>query len=66
MLCSHALREPLSRYPEGREMMLIGSDITLKAGSFGTIEDEVFCQASQIARARGIPRIYIACNSGHH
>jgi acetyl-CoA carboxylase/biotin carboxylase 1 len=51
-------------YPEGREMMLIGSDITLKAGSFGTIEDEVFCQASQIARAKGIPRIYIACNSG--
>jgi acetyl-CoA carboxylase/biotin carboxylase 1 len=51
-------------YPEGREMMLIGSDITWKAGSFGTIEDEVFCQASQIARAKGIPRVYIACNSG--
>ena len=51
-------------YPEGREMMLIGSDITVKAGSFGTIEDEVFCLASQLARAKGIPRIYIACNSG--
>ena len=51
-------------YPEGREMVLIGSDVTVKAGSFGTIEDEVFCQASMLARAKGIPRIYIACNSG--
>merc|ERR1719487_1634049 len=51
-------------YPEGREMVLIGSDVTVKAGSFGTVEDEVFCQASMLARNKGIPRIYIACNSG--
>jgi len=51
-------------YPQGREMMLIGNDLTIKAGSFGTVEDEVFYQASKIARAKGIPRIYIASNSG--
>jgi acetyl-CoA carboxylase/biotin carboxylase 1 len=51
-------------YPEGREMVLIGSDVTVKAGSFGTIEDDVFCKASMLARSKGIPRVYIACNSG--
>jgi len=51
-------------YPQGREMMLIGNDLTIKAGSFGTVEDEVFYQASKISRAKGIPRVYIASNSG--
>jgi len=51
-------------YPKGREMILIGNDLTIKAGSFGVIEDEVFDKASKLSRARGLPRIYIACNSG--
>jgi acetyl-CoA carboxylase/biotin carboxylase 1 len=51
-------------YPQGREMMLIGNDMTIKAGSFGTVEDDVFYHASKMARAKGIPRVYVACNSG--
>jgi len=51
-------------YPSGREMILIGNDLTIKAGSFGTVEDEVFYLASKMAREKGIPRVYIACNSG--
>lgn len=33
-------------------------------GSFGPQEDELFLRASELARAEGIPRIYIAANSG--
>eukprot|EP00445_Apocalathium_hangoei_P043602 CAMPEP_0203975960 /NCGR_PEP_ID=MMETSP0359-20131031/100874_1 /ASSEMBLY_ACC=CAM_ASM_000338 /TAXON_ID=268821 /ORGANISM="Scrippsiella Hangoei, Strain SHTV-5" /LENGTH=2073 /DNA_ID=CAMNT_0050914163 /DNA_START=62 /DNA_END=6283 /DNA_ORIENTATION=+ len=51
-------------YPNGREIILIGNDITIKGGSFGTVEDELFDKASKLARAKGIPRIYVACNSG--
>merc|ERR1740121_3022155 len=59
-LCT--LRTP--EYPAGRELVLIGNDLTIKAGSFGTKEDDLFQKASALARQRGIPRIYIACNSG--
>eukprot|EP00929_Paragymnodinium_shiwhaense_P108028 TRINITY_DN74365_c0_g1_i1.p1 TRINITY_DN74365_c0_g1~~TRINITY_DN74365_c0_g1_i1.p1 ORF type:complete len:2071 (+),score=634.24 TRINITY_DN74365_c0_g1_i1:56-6268(+) len=59
-LCT--LRTP--EYPEGREMILIGNDVTIKAGSFSMLEDDVYQKASEMARARGIPRVYIACNSG--
>eukprot|EP00924_Labyrinthula_sp_SR-Ha-C_P016633 snap_masked-scaffold_6-processed-gene-10.9-mRNA-1 protein AED:0.05 eAED:0.05 QI:0/-1/0/1/-1/1/1/0/2208 len=51
-------------FPEGREIVVIANDITHKAGSFGTKEDELFLKASELARARKIPRIYIAANSG--
>eukprot|EP00928_Gymnodinium_smaydae_P014612 TRINITY_DN15382_c0_g1_i1.p1 TRINITY_DN15382_c0_g1~~TRINITY_DN15382_c0_g1_i1.p1 ORF type:complete len:2081 (+),score=604.78 TRINITY_DN15382_c0_g1_i1:101-6343(+) len=51
-------------YPSGREILLIGNDLTIKAGSFGVVEDTVFYKASKLARDKGIPRIYIACNSG--
>mmetsp|Transcript_38039 Transcript_38039/g.93045 ORF Transcript_38039/g.93045 Transcript_38039/m.93045 type:complete len:2078 (+) Transcript_38039:68-6301(+) len=51
-------------YPAGREVVLVGNDITVKAGSFGTAEDEVFNLGSQLARERGVPRVYIAANSG--
>ena len=50
--------------PEGRQMILIANDITFKAGSFGTREDELFRRASALARARGLPRVYSAANSG--
>eukprot|EP00405_Crypthecodinium_cohnii_P020766 CAMPEP_0206482608 /NCGR_PEP_ID=MMETSP0324_2-20121206/38966_1 /ASSEMBLY_ACC=CAM_ASM_000836 /TAXON_ID=2866 /ORGANISM="Crypthecodinium cohnii, Strain Seligo" /LENGTH=2089 /DNA_ID=CAMNT_0053960569 /DNA_START=18 /DNA_END=6287 /DNA_ORIENTATION=- len=56
------MRSP--EYPAGREIVLIGNDITIKGGSFGTTEDLLFDKASKLARAKGIPRIYIACNSG--
>uniref|UniRef100_A0A8C6J096 Uncharacterized protein n=1 Tax=Melopsittacus undulatus TaxID=13146 RepID=A0A8C6J096_MELUD len=51
-------------YPEGRDIVLICNDITHRIGSFGPEEDLVFLRASELARAEGIPRIYIAANSG--
>lgn len=51
-------------YPTGREVVLISNDITHKNGSFAEEEDRLFQLASQYARERGIPRVYIAANSG--
>ncbi|XP_047674506.1 acetyl-CoA carboxylase 2 isoform X2 [Tachysurus fulvidraco] len=51
-------------YPEGREIIVICNDITYLIGSFGPQEDLLFLRASELARAEGIPRIYIAANSG--
>ncbi|XP_059407227.1 acetyl-CoA carboxylase-like isoform X2 [Carassius carassius] len=51
-------------YPEGRDIIVICNDITHMIGSFGPQEDELFLRASELSRAEGIPRIYIAANSG--
>jgi len=51
-------------YPNGRQVVLIANDITFKAGSFGTREDVVFKLASELAREKRIPRLYVAANSG--
>lgn len=51
-------------YPEGRQVVLISNDITHKAGSFGTREDVVFKLASEFAREKRIPRLFVAANSG--
>ncbi|KAL7392461.1 hypothetical protein ABVT39_025157 [Epinephelus coioides] len=51
-------------YPESRDIIVICNDITHMIGSFGPQEDELFLKASELARAEGIPRIYIAANSG--
>ncbi|XP_066466005.1 acetyl-CoA carboxylase 2 isoform X2 [Tiliqua scincoides] len=51
-------------YPQGRDIIVISNDITYKMGSFGPEEDLLFLRASELARAEGIPRIYIAANSG--
>eukprot|EP01035_Chromulina_nebulosa_P020054 gene20054-26034_t len=51
-------------FPNGREFVIISNDITHQAGSFGTKEDVIFYKASEYARIRGIPRIFIAANSG--
>ena len=48
----------------GRQLVVIANDITFAAGSFGTREDLFFLKASQFARACGIPRLYLAANSG--
>eukprot|EP00816_Leptocylindrus_hargravesii_P008467 CAMPEP_0196815990 /NCGR_PEP_ID=MMETSP1362-20130617/52962_1 /TAXON_ID=163516 /ORGANISM="Leptocylindrus danicus, Strain CCMP1856" /LENGTH=2323 /DNA_ID=CAMNT_0042193161 /DNA_START=128 /DNA_END=7099 /DNA_ORIENTATION=+ len=53
-----------TEYPEGRQVVLIANDITFKAGSFGTREDVVFKLASEFARAKRVPRLYVAANSG--
>lgn len=51
-------------YPEGREVVVISNDVTVQSGSFGVKEDDFFQAATNYARARGLPRVYIACNSG--
>ncbi|XP_051952491.1 acetyl-CoA carboxylase-like isoform X1 [Xyrauchen texanus] len=51
-------------YPEGRDIIVICNDITHMIGSFGPQEDQLFLLASELARAEGIPRIYISANSG--
>ena len=56
------LRTP--EYPHGRQVILIANDITFLSGSFGPREDELFLKASQYARERGIPRLYVAANAG--
>ena len=50
--------------PAGRQTVVICNDITFEAGSFGTREDMMFFKASEYARVRGIPRIFLAANSG--
>ncbi|KAL9191373.1 hypothetical protein ACHAXT_001079 [Thalassiosira profunda] len=50
--------------PTGRQIVLIANDITHKAGSFGTREDVVFKLASEYARKKRVPRLYMAANSG--
>ncbi|XP_064397695.1 acetyl-CoA carboxylase-like isoform X2 [Halichondria panicea] len=52
------------QYPEGRDMIIIANDITNQIGSFGPEEDRLFQQASALSREQGIPRLYIAANSG--
>jgi hypothetical protein len=49
---------------QGREIVVIANDITFQAGSFGTKEDLLFFKASEYARIRGIPRLFLAANSG--
>ncbi len=51
-------------YPEGREVVFIANDVTVQSGSFGVDEDDHYYKASQYARERGLPRVYIACNAG--
>jgi len=50
--------------PDGRDVVIIASDVTVKSGSFGVEEDDFFQAASRYAAENGMPRIYIACNSG--
>ncbi|KAM9055974.1 acetyl-CoA carboxylase 2 isoform 6-T6 [Megaptera novaeangliae] len=51
-------------YPDGRDVILISNDITFRIGSFGLGEDLLYLRASEMARAEGIPKIYLAANSG--
>jgi len=51
-------------FPRGRRVVIIGNDVTYQMGTFGVQEDLLYQRASEYARKKGIPRIYIACNSG--
>lgn len=46
-----------AEYPEGREIIVIANDLTYLIGSFGIQEDILFSKASQLARARKVPRV---------
>ena len=50
--------------PSGRRAIFIGNDITFHIGTFSVDEDRLYLKASEMARRLGIPRIFIACNSG--
>jgi len=50
--------------PKGREFILIVNDVTLQNGSFGVREDQVFHLATSLAQEEGIPRIFVAANTG--
>ena len=63
MLAYHTtLKTP--QYPQGRDVVVIANDVTVQSGSFGVLEDEFFFKASEYARERGLPRVFISCNSG--
>eukprot|EP00388_Colpodella_angusta_P005653 GDKJ01017353.1.p1 GENE.GDKJ01017353.1~~GDKJ01017353.1.p1 ORF type:complete len:1792 (-),score=643.29 GDKJ01017353.1:1263-6152(-) len=51
-------------FPKGRQMILIANDCTFQMGTFGVQEDLVFQRASEMARREGVPRVFLACNSG--
>ncbi|VDN43251.1 unnamed protein product [Gongylonema pulchrum] len=51
-------------YPEGREVVVIANDISHQIGSFSMREHRLYYEASRLSRKEGIPRIYIAANSG--
>ena len=50
--------------PEGRSIVLIGNDVTVQNGSFGVREDQLFLLATELAQREGLPRVYIAANTG--
>ncbi|KAI5963567.1 ACC1 [Candida pseudojiufengensis] len=51
-------------YPRGRQFVIVANDITHKIGSFGPEEDIYFNKCTDLARSKGIPRIYLSANSG--
>jgi len=52
------------KYPKGRKIIVIANDITYQIGSFGPAEDQFFYKSTELARQLGIPRVYLAANSG--
>ncbi|XP_006870497.1 PREDICTED: acetyl-CoA carboxylase 2 [Chrysochloris asiatica] len=58
------MRFKTREYPQGRDVIVISNDITFRIGSFGPGEDLLYLRASEMARAEGIPKIYLAANSG--
>jgi biotin carboxylase/acetyl-CoA carboxylase carboxyltransferase component len=64
MVAWHAFLKTPEMHGRFREVIFIANDITVQAGTFSVQEDHVFLKASALARELGIPRIYIACNSG--
>lgn len=53
-----------ANYPEGREIVIIASDITFLSGSLSPAEDRLYVKATMMAIERGLPVVYISANSG--
>jgi hypothetical protein len=51
-------------FPDGRDIIVIGNDITHQIGSFGPKEDILYKKASELSCEEGIPQVYISANSG--
>lgn len=51
-------------YPRGRDVIVIANDISHQIGSFSMREHRLYYEASRLSREKGLPRIYIAANSG--
>ena len=58
------IRMKTPEYPAGREIVIVGNDCTFMSGSFGVKEDDYYDAISKYARKIGLPRVYIASNSG--
>jgi len=56
------MRTPECR--QGREIILVASDLSTKSGSFSLHEDYLYQKAFELACQQGLPCIYIAANSG--
>ncbi|ETO23976.1 acetyl-CoA carboxylase [Reticulomyxa filosa] len=50
--------------PEGREIYLVGNDITFNLGTVGCAEDDVYNEVCKCAIAEGIPFVHISASSG--
>ncbi|AIO00868.1 acetyl-CoA carboxylase, putative [Leishmania panamensis] len=53
-----------SEVAQTRRIVVVANDITFQSGSFAVPEDRVFKAASVLARAQGVPFVYISANSG--
>lgn len=62
-LVAWRMRLATPEFPDGRDIILIASDLTIKEGSMGIEECLLFQKASDLARLKKIPRIFISCNS---
>jgi acetyl-CoA carboxylase / biotin carboxylase 1 len=51
-------------FPTGHDIIVIANVLNFFCGSFGPDEDDMFLASSKLARREGIPRIFLAGNSG--
>jgi acetyl-CoA carboxylase/biotin carboxylase 1 len=51
-------------YEDGREIVVVSNELSFKVGTFGVPEDNLFMEAIKLARSKGIPFVYMSCNSG--
>ena len=50
--------------PSGRVFIAISNDVTYQMGSFSMAEHKLYFKASEYSRKHGLPRVYVAANSG--